>query len=111
MEDTSIQVETKQQSFTVAMKSSPNGTVLIITDTNLIGKQFENEKLQLDLSKAFYVGEPMLVEEIALKIPGAYVLHVTGALAVAMVRKLGYIGDGKVLEIDGVPHAEVYLGM
>ena len=99
------------ESFTVAVKSSPHGTVLIITDTDLIGKTFEDEKLQLDLRKAFYVGEVMSTEEITPKIEGSYVLHVTGEKAVAYVASLGYINSEKVLEIDGVPHAEVYLGL
>lgn len=102
---------TSSESFTVAVKSSPHGTVLIITDTDLIGKTFEDEKLQLDLRKAFYVGEVMNVEEIAAKIEGSYVLHVTGPKAVAFVESLGYINSVKVLEIDGIPHAEVYLGL
>jgi uncharacterized protein len=103
--------DTNSESFTVAIKESSNGTVLVVTDTELIGQKFESEKLQLDLTKAFYVGELMVVDELVTKIPGAYVLHVTGEKAVAMVRKLGYIGEGKVLSIDGIPHAEVYLGM
>ena len=102
---------TSSESFTVAVKSSPHGTVLIITDTDLIGKTFEDEKLQLDLRKAFYVGEVMSTEEITPKIEGSYVLHVTGEKAVAYVASLGYINSEKVLTIDGVPHAEVYLGL
>ena len=97
--------------FTVANKSSPHGSVLIITDTELISRKFENEKLQLDLSKGFYVGEVMAAVDIAPKIEGSYVLHVTGKKAVAFVSSLGYINSEKVLEIDGIPHAEVYLGL
>ena len=99
------------ESFTVAVKSSPHGTVLIITDTDLIGQSFEDEKLQLDLRKAFYVGEVMPASDLMPKIEGSYVLHVTGSKAVAFVRSLGYINSAKVLEIDGIPHAEVYLGL
>ncbi|MAG60402.1 hypothetical protein CL619_01315 [archaeon] len=101
----------KTQSFTVAIKSSPNGTVLVITDTELIGQKFENERLQLDLSKKFYEGELMSSEELSTKLDGAYVLHVTGKKAVEFVSELGLIDSKKVLEIAGVPHAEVYLGM
>ena len=112
MEDstTTNEQSVSEESFTVAIKSSPHGTILIITDTDLIGTQFEDERLQLDLTKAFYTGEIMPISELPEKIEGSYVLHVTGIKAVAFVKSLGFIGEGKILEIDGVPHAEVHLG-
>ncbi len=110
MKDSTVTMGSEEQSFTVSIKSSPNGTILIITDTDLIGKKFEDEKLQLDLTKEFYVGEVMPATDLPEKIEGSYVVHVTGKKAVAFVKSLGYIDSGKIIEISGVPHAEVYLG-
>ncbi|MBT4446211.1 DUF424 family protein [archaeon] len=99
------------ETFMVAVHSSPNGSVLVITDTEIIGQKFETEKLQLDLTKKFYLGEEMSADLIAEKINGCNTAHVTGVRAVAFVRSLDFIGEGKVLEIQGIPHAEVYLGV
>ena len=54
--------------FIVSKKEGPNGLLLVVTDKEIIGKQFTEEKLQLDLSKEFYQGEEMEKEKISKKL-------------------------------------------
>jgi len=100
----------KMEKFIVNEKNTEQGIILVITDPELIGKKFETETLQLDLSKDFYKGEEKNSEEILAMINKAYILHLTGKNTLKLVFDLGLVDPGKVLEIDNVPHAEVYLG-
>ena len=44
--------------------NSTHGVIMVITDIEIIGKKFEDEKLQLDFSKKFYQGEEKTEQEI-----------------------------------------------
>lgn len=100
----------EKQKFIVKEKNSPHGILLIITDSDIIGKKFENDKLQLDLSKEFYKGTEIDEEEIVKKISKAYILHITGKNSIKLVRELKIIDELKIITIQNVPHAEIYLG-
>ncbi len=91
----------------VNTKSTPEGLIVIITDSDLVGKKFEEGNKQLDLTKKFYQGEEKSVEEIKELINDAYVLHLTGKEAVALGKELGLVE--KVITIDNIPHAEVVM--
>lgn len=101
---------TTTESFIVAIKESPNGTILVITDPDLIDQKFEDERFQLDLSKKFYQGELIDSEKLAKMIDGSYVLHITGKKAIEFVSSQGFIDANKVLTICDIPHAQAYLG-
>ena len=92
----------------VNVRESGRGAILVVTDSELIGKQFEEDELQLDLAASFYAGTEMPVDEIIEKAKGSYILHVTGEEAVKALSL--FIDPNSVVVIDAVPHAEVYLG-
>ncbi|MFH1395947.1 MAG: DUF424 family protein [archaeon] len=98
------------EKFIVKEIDSKNGIILVITDPELLGKKFETEMLQLDLSNSFYQGEKKSAEKVLAMINKAYILHITGEKALRLVSDLGLIDQSKVLKIDNIPHAEVYLG-
>jgi hypothetical protein len=93
-------------SFIVNEKTTPAGQViLVITDSELVGKVFTEGNKQLDLSKDFYKGEEKNIKEVKEIIEKAYVLHLTGKNIIQVCTDLGYIE--KVIVIDNIPHAEV----
>ena len=100
----------KSHTFIVKQHSSPHGIVVVITDSEILGKQFEEGKLQLDLSKEFYNGEEMATEEILKILQKSYVVHLTGVHAVEIGVDLGIVNPERILIIQGIPHAEGYLG-
>jgi hypothetical protein len=91
--------------FIVSEKNTENGLLLVITDSELVGKIFEEGKKQLDLSKGFYQGEEKHVEEIKELVKKAYILHLTGKNSVELGKSLGLVE--RVIVIDNIPHAEV----
>ena len=50
----------------VNTKTTPEGLIVIITDSDIIGKKFEEGNKQLDLTNKFYSGEEKSKEEIKI---------------------------------------------
>jgi|SRR3989344_5182571 len=93
--------------YIVSKKQSQFGTLVVITDVDIIGKKFEEERLQLDLTKKFYQGEPKNKEEVKKIMMTARHLHLTGKGAVAIGVELDIVDPKKILFIDKIPHAEI----
>ena len=49
--------------FIVSRKESKHGSLVIVTDKDILGKVFEEKKRQLDLTKKFYQGDLKSKEE------------------------------------------------
>ena len=93
--------------FIVSEKKTPHGMLLVITDAEIIGKIFDQGKLQLDLTKEFYKGEEKDNVEIEKLLVKARYVHFTGHRAVQLGLDKKLVDQKKVLLIAGVPHAEV----
>ncbi len=93
--------------YVVAVKQSQFGLLIVITDADIIGKKFEEERLQLDLTKKFYQGEIKSKEETKQIMLGARHLHLTGKGAVAIGVEMDLVDSKKIIFIDKIPHAEI----
>ncbi len=93
--------------YIVAKKQSQFGMLVVITDADIIGKKFEEDRLQLDLTKKFYHGEPKNKEEVKKIMMTARHLHLTGKKAVAIGVEMDLVNPKKIIFIDKVPHAEI----
>jgi len=80
--------------------------ILAVCDSELIGKKFEQGKIQLDLTTGFYKGEEKTESEILLMIQGAYILNLVGEKSVKLALKQGLIDETHILNIQGIPHAQ-----
>lgn len=96
--------------FIVSKKEGPHGLLLIITDKDILGKIFEEGKIQLDLTKDFFKGEEKDKEEVKTLIPTARHLHLTGKESVAIGLEMDLVDTKKILWVQKVPHAEVMTG-
>jgi len=87
-------------------KTRDGKLILAICDSDLIGKRFEQGKLQLDLTTDFYKGEEKSESEILLMIQQAYILNLVGEKSVKLALKQGLIDETHILNIQGIPHAQ-----
>jgi uncharacterized protein len=94
----------------VSEKPGPHGMLLVVTDEEILGKKFEEGKVQLDLTQEFYQGIAKTKEEIKKIIPQSRHLHLTGKQAVALAVELNLIESPKILFVQGIPHAEIVMG-
>jgi len=90
-------------------KTRDGRKVIAICDDELIGKRFEEGKLQLDLSSSFYKGEEKSEKEIIEMIGGAYIVNVVGEKSVSSVIKSGIVSKDNVIRIKNVPHVQAIL--
>lgn len=95
--------------FIISEKQGPHGSLVVVTDKNLVGKRFAEGKLQLDLSKAFYQGKESSPGEAKLLLKKAQYAHLTGKKAIALGVRLNLICKERILRVAGIPHAEMVL--
>ncbi|NQV91557.1 DUF424 family protein [Candidatus Woesearchaeota archaeon] len=93
----------------VSQKNGPHGILLVVTDSDLVGKRFEKGRLQLDLMQDFYNGDEMNKEEVKILLQRSRDAHFTGKKSIAIGVELNLIHPERVLFVEGIPHAEVVL--
>ncbi len=95
--------------FIIAEKQGAHGLLLVVTDKELLGKNFEEGKVQLDLRSTFYKGEERTKEEVKTLLAGARDVVLTGKMAVALGIELDLVDPKKILYVQNVPHAQAAL--
>ncbi|MBR9692067.1 DUF424 family protein [Candidatus Woesearchaeota archaeon] len=85
-------------------KTHEGRVVLAVCDSDIAGKCFEEGDLQLDLNSNFYKGEEMSEERILELFKVVHIVNLAGKKAVELGKKAGIVE--KVIEIEGVPHAQ-----
>ena len=93
----------------VSQKESPEGLLVVVTDSGLIGKKFEEGNKQLDLTKEYYLGEEMSKDEVKKLIKIARHIVLTGKESVAVGIEMGLFLSESILYVEKVPHAQVVI--
>jgi len=83
--------------------------IVAVSDSDLIGKQFIEGKLQLDIRESFYKGSEFN-EEKAIEImkSGAYddaTFNIVGKESINAALKARIIDKKGIIKIKGIPHA------
>lgn len=95
--------------FVVSEKEGMHGKLLIITDAEILGKKFNENNFQLDLTKEFYQGKEKNEKEVRNMITTVKHLHFTGKASVALALHLGLVEVKRILYVKGIPHAETVI--
>ncbi|MFH1669950.1 MAG: DUF424 family protein [Candidatus Woesearchaeota archaeon] len=85
---------------------TPNGMILALCDTEILGKTFEEGKLQLNLDSQFYNGEEISDEEVEKLLKIVYIVNAVGELAVGLLIKKGLVPEELILKIAEIPHVQ-----
>ena len=86
---------------------SGNDVIIGACDQQLIGKKFRDGKLQIDVSKRFYEGSLITIDELKKFLEEATIANLVGKQTVNCAIELGLIDPECVLTIKGVPHAQM----
>lgn len=81
--------------------------VVAVSDENLIGRTFEDEKMCINVSERFYKGEKMNNNEVKEILVNAKSINAVGEESVKTCLELGLIKEENILIIGGIPHAQV----
>lgn len=85
------------------------GLLVAACDSNLIGKKFEEDNLQLDLSSDFYKGRELKENELKRVLKKARVANLVGEKTVLVAISLGLVDKEKVIKIKNVPHCQFFV--
>lgn len=79
---------------------------MAICDVELFGKEFREGELRLKVEENFYKGEEASVEECLEVLKDATIANLVGSIVDSAI-EAGYVDSDNVLEIEGIPHAQM----
>lgn len=82
--------------------------VLVVCDKNLLGKLFEEGKLQLNVDKDFYGEKEVDRKKIEELLPFADILNLCGEKTLKLFEEMGFKFEN-ILKIKETPHIQVLL--
>ena len=80
-------------------------TLVAAADGDLIGKTFREGKFKIEVGK-FYEGDVVSEETFLDQLKLATIGNFVGAETIDAAMRAGFVSDGGILWIDGVPHAQ-----
>ncbi|VVB82412.1 Uncharacterised protein [uncultured archaeon] len=87
--------------------------IVVVCDSDLIGKKFDDGKFQLDIKENFYNGEEMSESEAILIMNRMQredaTFNIVGKKAINAALKTGIINKAGIKTIQGIPFALVLL--
>ncbi|MBI4142022.1 DUF424 family protein, partial [Candidatus Woesearchaeota archaeon] len=84
-------------------------TIVAVCDDNLLGKKFEENGKQLDLSVDFYKGDQMSSVETGDLLRNADGVNLVGEESVKLGLEEGIIEEEQIVLIAGIPHAQAII--
>ena len=105
-----IQLKPGYKMIVKVHRTTEGRKIVAVCDSDLVGKKFEEGKMQLDLSSGFYKGEEISKDKVSKLIKEPGVFNVVGEKCVGLFLKLGLVDKGNVIRVDNVPHTQVVIG-
>jgi len=84
-----------------------NHVLLAICDVEILGKTLREGKIVFRVSEEFYKGEEVDVEEAVAMIENSTIVNMVGRNVVRKAVEKGYVHPEAILEIEGIPHAQI----
>jgi hypothetical protein len=84
-----------------------NNVLLAICDTEILGKTLREGKIVFNIKKEFYKGPRVTIEEAVDMIANSTIVNMVGKNIVKKAIEKGYVHPEAVLNIEGVPHAQI----
>jgi|TARA_B100002003_G_C14116509_1_gene537021 hypothetical protein len=90
-------------------KTGDGRKIVAVCDKDLLGKKFEEGKLQLDLASNFYKGDEKEEEEIIKILNDGNIINFVGKKSINLGLKQGIIAKNNIIRIKKIPHAQAIL--
>ena len=82
--------------------------LVAVCDEDILGKKFEENELQIDLTGDYFRGEKVTEEELEKILKGALAINFAGKKSVEFGLKKGLVKKEGIVRVAGVPHAQVF---
>lgn len=93
--------------FKFRVYRSGREVVLAACDEELVGREFRDGKLRLQVSEAFYGTERIAPSDLLVQLRACTIANLVGERVVGLAVERGYVSERNVLWIGGVPHAQM----
>ncbi len=90
-------------------RTNDGRNILAVCDSDLLGKKFEENDLQLDLTSNFYKGEEKNEQEVLELFKISPIINLVGEKSINLALKAKIIGKKHIIKIKNIPHAEALL--
>lgn len=91
----------------VNLKKMGRNVLLAICDSDLLGRTLQEGKIVFHIKNEFYNGGKVSVEEAVDMIKNSTIVNLVGKNCVEKAISKGYVHPEAVLQISGVPHAQI----
>jgi hypothetical protein len=81
--------------------------LLSICDAEILGKTLQDGKIVFHVKEDFYQGAKVNVDEAVCMIENSTIVNMIGKKVVKKAIEKGYVHPEAVLEIEGIPHAQI----
>lgn len=76
-------------------------------DEEILGKEYNEGEIQLNVEEDFYKGDVVGKEEILDAIANAMIANLVGNRVVETAVKHGFVNEESIVTVDGVKHAQI----
>ena len=87
--------------------------IIALADSDLIGKNFEEGKKQIEVKSSFFKGEKKTRDEVIKILKSMYkedaTFNIVGKESISCALEAGIIKENGIIKIDGIPIALVLL--
>ena len=91
----------------VNIRKMGKNILLAICDSEMLGKTLRQGKIVFHIKNEFYNGGKATVEEAVSMIQNSTIVNIVGKNCVEKAIAKGYVHPDAVLQIEGVPHAQI----
>jgi len=84
-----------------------NNVLLAICDAEILGKTLREGKIVFQVKEEFYKGAKVSIEEAVAMINDSTIVNMIGKNVVKKAMEKGYVHPEAILNIEGVPHAQI----
>jgi len=89
------------------LKKIGRNVLLAICDAEILGKTLREGKIVFCVKEDFYKGARVNIEEAVLMIQNSTIVNMVGKNVVKKAIEHGYVHPDAVLNIQGIPHAQI----
>jgi len=95
------------KSFRMRIHRQGKEVLVAVSDAELVGRRFQEGIMQLDVSEAFYGNEGADAPEVLRQLAVCTIANLVGVETVTLAIRAGFVHPDNVLDIEGVPHAQL----
>lgn len=89
------------------LRKAGRNVLLALCDVDVLGKTLRDGKIVLHVNEDFYKGARISIDEAMCMIENCTIVNMVGKHVVGRAIERGYVHPEAVLDIGGVPHAQI----